>query len=198
MPRGSPEQRRMTAYLVLLRGINVGGKNRVPMAELRSLLEGLGFDNVSTYVASGNVFLDSDLRAANVAAKIEAALPKAFKLDAELIKVAVVSKKALEAVVEKRPKGFGDEPSKYHSDAIFLMGIDADEAMAVFSPRDGVDKVWPGDGVIYHQRLSAQRTKSRLNRIMSTPVYASATIRSWQTTLALRDLMRDRSKDQRT
>ena len=74
------------------------------------------------------------------------------------------------------------------------MGIDADEAMAVFSPRDGVDKVWPGDGVIYHQRLSAQRTKSRLNRIMGTPVYASATIRSWQTTIALLDLMRKRSK----
>ena len=183
----------MTSYLVLLRGINVGGKNKVPMAELRSLLEGLGFENVSTYIASGNVFLDSDLSPAKVAERIEAALPKAFKLHAEVIRVAVLSKEALEAVVKHRPKGFGDEPTKYHSDAIFLMGIDADDAMVVFSPRDGVDKVWPGDGVIYHQRLSAERTKSRLNRIMSTQVYASATIRSWQTTLALRDLMRKRS-----
>jgi uncharacterized protein (DUF1697 family) len=182
----------VSSYLVLLRGINVGGKNKVPMAELRSLLEGLGFENVSTYIASGNVFLDSKLSAAKTAEKIEAALPKAFKLDAELIKVAVVSKAALEAVVKRRPKGFGDEPAKYHSDAVFLMGIDADEAMRVFSPRDGVDKVWPGKGVIYHQRLSAERTKSRLNRIMSTPVYASATIRSWQTTLALLELMRKR------
>jgi hypothetical protein len=40
------------------------------------------------------------------------------------------------------------------------MGIDADESMAVFSARDGVDTVRAGDGVIYHQRLSAQRTKS--------------------------------------
>ncbi len=182
----------MKPYLVLLRGINVGGKNRVPMADLRSLLERLGFENVSTYIASGNVFLDSDLGAAKIATTIEAALPKAFKLDAELIKVAVVSKKALEAVVDKRPKGFGDEPTKYHSDAIFLMGIDADEAMKVFSPREGVDKVWPGDGVIYHQRLSAERTKSRLGRIAGTPVYASLTIRSWQTTIALLDLMRKR------
>ena len=183
----------MTSYLVLLRGINVGGKNKLPMAELRSCLEDLDFENISTYIASGNVFLDSDLSAANVAEKIEAALPKAFKLHAELIRVAVLSKAALEAVVKRRPKGFGDEPTKYHSDAIFLMGIDANEAMAVFSPRDGVDKVWPGKGVIYHQRVSAERTKSRLNRIMSTPVYASATIRSWQTTLALLDLMRERS-----
>jgi uncharacterized protein (DUF1697 family) len=182
----------MTAYLVLLRGINVGGRNKVPMAELRTVLEDLGFSNVSTYIASGNVLLDSDLSPAKVASTIEDALPKAFKLHSELVRIAVVSRAELEAVVERRPKGFGDEPAKYHSDAIFLMGIDADEAMAVFSPRDGVDTVWPGDGVIYSQRLSAERTKSRLNRIMSSPAYASMTIRSWQTTLALLELMRKR------
>ena len=47
----------MTRYLVLLRGINVGGRNRVPMAALRELLESHGHTNVSTYIASGNVIL---------------------------------------------------------------------------------------------------------------------------------------------
>ena len=192
MARVNPDPRPMTSYLVLLRGINVGGKNKVPMAALRSLLERLGFENVSTYIASGNVFLEADVAAPKIAARIEAALPKAFKLDAELIKVAVLPKAALEAVVKRRPKGFGDEPAKYHSDAIFLMGIDPAEAMAVFSPRDGVDEVWPGKGVIYHQRLSAERTRSRLNRILGSPTYKSMTIRSWQTTLALLELMRKR------
>jgi uncharacterized protein (DUF1697 family) len=182
----------LTAYLVLLRGINVGGKNKVPMAELRRVLDGLGFENVSTYIASGNVLLDSDLSAAKVAEKIEAALPKAFKLDAELIRVAVLTAGELETIVKQRPRGFGDQPGKYHSDAIFLMGIDADDAMQVFSPREGVDRVWPGDGVIYSQRLSAERTKSRLNRIMSSPHYKAMTIRSWQTTLALLELLRNR------
>jgi uncharacterized protein (DUF1697 family) len=183
----------MTSYLVLLRGINVGGKNKVPMAELRKVVEDLGFENVSTYIASGNVLLDSKLSAANIAEKIDAALPKAFKLDTDLVRVAVLSAAELEAIVKTRPKGFGDEPGKYHSDAIFLMGISADEAMAVFNPRDGVDKVWPGKGVIYSQRLSAQRTKSRLGRIVGTPAYKSMTIRSWQTTLALLELMQHRS-----
>lgn len=182
----------VTPHLVLLRGINVGGRNKVPMAELRAVLEDLGFSNVSSYIASGNVVLDSDLSAAKVATKIEDALPKAFKLDAELIRIAVLSRAELEGVVKHRPKGFGDEPRKYHSDAIFLMGIDADKAMAVFSPRDGVDTVWPGDGVVYSQRLSAERTKSRLNRIMGTPAYASMTVRSWQTTVALLELMHKR------
>lgn len=182
----------MSSYLVLLRGINVGGRNKVPMAELRKVLEGLGFENVSTYIASGNVFLDSTLSAAKVAEKIEAALPKAFKLDAELIRVAVLTDTELEAVVKRRPKGFGEEPGRYHSDAIFLMGMDADEAMKVFDPREGVDRVWPGKGVIYSQRLSAERTKSRLNKMLATPVYKSVTIRSWQTTLALHERMQER------
>ena len=81
----------MTTYLVLLRGINVGGKNKVPMAELRSMLEGLGFENVSTYIASGNVFLDAKESAKTVAGKIEAALPKTFKLDTALVRVVVLT-----------------------------------------------------------------------------------------------------------
>jgi uncharacterized protein (DUF1697 family) len=184
----------VTSYLVLLRGINVGGRNKVPMAELRAALEQLGFENVSTYIASGNVFVDSKLSAARVAEAIEDVLPKSFKLDADLIRVAVLSADELEAVVEGRPKGFGDEPDTYSSDAVFLMGVDADEAFGVFTPKEGVDRVWPGKGVIYSERLTARRTASRLNRIMSSPHYKAMTIRSWQTTLALRDLMRARSK----
>src|SRR5688500_4295716 len=59
----------------------------------------------------------------------------------------------------------------------------------VFDPHPVVDRVWPGDGVIYSQRLSAQRTKSRLNKAITTPLYKSMTIRSWSTTLALFDLI---------
>jgi len=179
----------MQTYVVLMRGINVGGKNRLPMAGLRTVLEDLGFANVSTYIASGNVILESEKSAAEVQALIEEALPASFKLDSELIKVLVVSRKELQAVIDNKPKGFGDQPEKYHSDAVFLIGIDSAEAMPVFDPREGVDRVWPGDGVIYSQRLSALRTKSRLSKIMGTPAYRSMTIRSWATTTKLLDLL---------
>jgi uncharacterized protein (DUF1697 family) len=49
--------------------------------------------------------------------------------------------------------------------------------------------VWPGTGVIYSQQLSAERTRSRLGKIVGTPAYKSMTIRSWQTTLALLERM---------
>jgi uncharacterized protein (DUF1697 family) len=179
----------VTNYLVLLRGINVGGKNKVPMAQLRQLLEELGYSNVSTYIASGNVLLRSDRPAPEIKERIEEALPRTFRLDSDLIAVLVLTHAELQAVIDRKPDGFGEHPDTFHSDAVFLMGIDAATAMQAFDPRPGVDSVWPGDGVIYSQRLSAQRTKSRLNKIMSSPAYRSMTIRNWSTTKALLELM---------
>jgi uncharacterized protein (DUF1697 family) len=176
-------------YLVLLRGINVGGRNKVPMAELRELLEGLGYADVATYIASGNAVLRSDRPAAEIKAAIEDALPRAFRLHSELISVLVLTHAQLRAVIQDKPPGFGEQPEMYHSDVVFLIGIDAATAMTVFDPRPGVDTVWPGDGVIYSQRLSAERTRSRLSKIMGSPAYRSMTIRNWATTLALLELL---------
>jgi uncharacterized protein (DUF1697 family) len=179
----------MQTYVVLMRGINVGGKNRVSMEGLRAHLEELGFSRVLTYIASGNVILASDRSFGEIQSLIEESLPKRFQLDSELVKVLVLSHNQLKAVVDNKPATFGEQPQKFHSDAIFLMGIDSAEAMSVFSPREGVDTVWPGDGVIYSQRLSAQRTKSRLSKIVGTPSYQSMTIRSWSTTTKLLELL---------
>jgi len=100
----------VTRYLVLLRGINVGGKNKVPMALLRQLLEELGYSNVATYIASGNVILSSDRSPGAIKRQIEAALPKAFRLDSELIAALVLSRAQLLAVVNRKPEGFGAHP----------------------------------------------------------------------------------------
>lgn len=185
----------MTAYLALLRGVNVGGKNRVPMAALRGCLEERGFRRVATYIASGNVVLDADDDAEAVRLRIEDALHQCFELDS-LVRVAILTRPQLRAIIDRRPPGFGDRPDTHHNDAVFLLGIDADEAMRAFDPRDGVDRVWPGEGVIYSQRVSALRTRSRLAKIVGTPQYRSMTIRSWRTTLALADLL-DRREAER-
>lgn len=179
----------MTRYLVLLRGINVGGRNKVPMAALRDLLGSVGYEDVSTYIASGNAIVHADRNPASIKRDLEAALPGPFKLDSAVISVLVLTRAQLRAVVRQRPPGFGDHPETYHSDVIFLIGIDPSTAMEVFDPRPGVDEVWPGAGVIYSQRLSTQRTKSRLGKIVGTPAYKSMTIRNWSTTMALLERM---------
>lgn len=175
----------MNTYIVLVRGINVGGKNMLPMAGLRTCLEELGFSQVTTYIASGNVILGSDRNPSAVQKIIEDALPKSFKLDSELIKVLVLTPRELQAVVDNKPQGFGDQPDKYHYDAVFLMDINLSDALAVFDPRMGVDRIWPGTGVIYSERLSAERTRSRLSKIIGTQVYKSMTIRNWNTVTKL-------------
>ncbi len=161
----------MNTYVVLIRGINVGGKNKVPMADLRVCLQKLGFANVATYIASGNAILQSDRSRIQVKAKIEAALPLSFSIATELIKVLVLTTKQLQAIVDNKPAGFGEQPDTYLCDVIFLIDTDASQAMAVFRPREGIDRVWPGDGAIYSQRLSAERAKSRLSSIAGTPAY---------------------------
>lgn len=182
-------------YLVLLRGINVGGKVFLPMTGLKKFLEELGYSNVSTYIASGNVILESDKSEREIKAQIETNLTKNFELESELIKVLVLTQKQLDRIVSNKPDNFGDQPGKYHSDVIFLMDIDPTEAISVFKPREGVDQVWCGNGAIYSQRLSALRTRSRLSAIMASPLYKSMTIRTWNTTLKLLDIMAHTNRD---
>jgi uncharacterized protein (DUF1697 family) len=179
----------MHPYVILIRGVNVGGKNLLPMADLRTCLESQGYSQVSTYIASGNILLRSDQPASAVKTHLEGLLPQKFALDDAFIKVLVLTPAQLQAVVSGKPQGFGEQPETYHSDVIFLMGLDAEQTMAVFNPREGVDQIWPGDGVIYSQRLSAMRTKSRLNKIMSAPAYKSMTIRTWNTVKKLLEMV---------
>jgi uncharacterized protein (DUF1697 family) len=185
----------VNTYVVLLRGVNVGGKNIISMAKLRAALEETGFENVASYIASGNLIVDSRKSATAVQSAIQRLLVSDFGVAAESASALVLTQAELEAIVQKKPRGFGDERGKFHSDVVFLMGLDARKALAVFSPRDGVDIVWPGPGVIYSQCLSAQRTKSRLNRIVGTPEYRSMTIRTWNTALKLLDLVTKRSTE---
>lgn len=186
----------MNPYVILLRGINVGGKNIIPMAELRNRLADDGFSDVTTYIASGNVVLRSDLPAAEVKTRIEELLAKNFNLDDGFVKVLVLKPEQLQAVIDHKPQGFGEEPEKYHSDVFFLMELDAQEVMPVFKPREGVDKLWPGIRVIYSQRLSALLSKSGINKIIGTAAYKNMTVRNWNTTTKLLELVNQSQREE--
>ncbi len=175
-------------HVILIRGINVGGKNKVPMAELRSSLEEAGLRHVRTYIQSGNVLVDAGGSAADeVNALAERVLLEAFDVDTVVVSLPAAQ---LRAAVTEAPAGFGAEPETYHSDVAFMRpGISMDDAVAAFSLRDGVDTLWSGDGVVYFRRLSAQRTRSKLSSVMSSPLYKHMTIRNWRTITTLAGML---------
>lgn len=180
----------MARYVALLRGINVGGRNKMAMADLRAAFEAHGFAEVTTYIQSGNVLFDSDAPASTLENGIEGLLERRFGVP---LVVLVRSHRQLRAVVERAPDGFGQAPDTYHSDVVFLKSpLTAGKAMRVFELRDGVDQAWPSRGVIYFARLSERRTASRMSRIVGTPEYRSMTIRSWSTTTRLLALLDER------
>lgn len=76
----------MTTYLALLRGINVGGANKVGMKELRTLFEELGYEGAQTYLQSGNVVFEAKSSTSKkLVAEIEGAIAKVFKLNVSVI-----------------------------------------------------------------------------------------------------------------
>jgi uncharacterized protein (DUF1697 family) len=179
-----------TQYVALIRGINVGGRNKVPMADLRRAFEDAGYQSVTTYIQSGNVLFESDRPSGSLEADLEAKLEG--RLGIPLV-VVVRSHRQLRSVVDKAPKGFGN-PKTHHSDVLFLKGpLTSRQAMKVVQLADKVDQAWPGTGVLYFARLSALRTKSRMSKIVGTPEYQQMTIRSWTTTTKLLELLDERA-----
>ena len=173
--------------MALLRGINVGGHNPVPMADLRKAFETAGYEEVSTYIQSGNVLFESETPRSVLETTIEAMLERRFGFP---IVVVVRSHLQLRGVVEKAPHGFGNLPDRYHSDVIFLKSpLSGRQAMRVVGLRDGVDQAWPGTGVLYFARLSERRAQSRMSSIVGTPEYRRMTIRNWTTTKRLLGLL---------
>ena len=89
----------MTRQIVLLRGINLGSRNRIAMPELREALAGAGFEDVQTYLQSGNVVLSSDASPEQVAREAERQIAKRFGLD---IAVVVRTRDELRAIEARR------------------------------------------------------------------------------------------------
>ena len=175
----------MARHVALLRGINVGGNNKVSMAELREAFEDAGHTNVRTYINSGNVVFDGPAKVAED--DIETVLEARFEIP---LVVVLRSHRQFRAVVEKAPDGFGRKPDLHHSDVVFLKApLTSRQAMKVVELREGVDEAWPGTGVVYFQRVSSQRTKSKMSKVIGTPEYQLMTIRSWSTTTKLMDLL---------
>ncbi|WP_315764044.1 DUF1697 domain-containing protein [Sphingomonas sp. Y38-1Y] len=132
----------MTAYVGLLRAVNVGGTGKLAMTDLKRLCEDAGFANVRTYIASGNVVFESDLGADAVKQRIEDALAAHA---GRAIPVAIRTAEEMAAVLRDNP--FSDAP-KNRTVAVFLDEAPAPEALDGVVAPDG-EKVALGAREIY-------------------------------------------------
>ena len=178
----------MNQFVALLRGINVGGKNLIKMTELKACFEALGFENVRTYIQSGNVLFRADESdQAGLTGRLEDALSTTFNYNSRVV---VRSEKEMKDIVAHAPKDFGSDPATYRYDIIFLKEpLRAAEAMQSVATKEGVDQAFTGNGVLYFSRLISKAAKSHLSRIITLPVYQSMTIRNWNTTTKLLNMM---------
>lgn len=181
--------RAMARYVALLRGINVGGNNLIRMPALATCFTDHGFDDVVTYIQSGNVVFSAGReRRTELIARIERMLSTTFDhYDASVV---LRSASQMRSIVAEAPAGFGDDPSRFRYDVVFLKpSLTAAAALRDVPTKEGVDAAAAGSGVLYFSRLSSRATQSRLPRVASMPIYRQMTIRNWNTTTKLHELL---------
>ena len=175
----------MAAWVALLRGINLGGHHRVPMAELRSLVAELGHGDVATYVQSGNlVFTAADTRAADdITAELEAAIESRFGFG---VPVLLRSRHEIERIAARHPfEDREDEPAKLH--VFFLAGDPDPRRLAAWHPERYAPDEAIVDGCEVYVHFPNGMGRSKFAFDFGT----TATARNWRTVLALAGVARE-------
>lgn len=186
----------MTRFVVLLRGVNVGGHNKVPMADLRAALTTDGLDSVRTYIQSGNVVLDSTTDEVEVvAARVRSVIARGFGLD---IPVVALTADGLRAVADANP--YPAEPDHRRLHAIVLPHPLTAEALGLVAERqDSAAAKGSSDTVTVIGRVAYLHTPdgfgtSDLAKTLTSgranPL-AGGTARNWATITALLALCTD-------
>ena len=175
-------------YVALLRGINVGGNNPVRMSDLKACLVVAGFTDVTTYINSGNVIFDTQRSRRDVlTSRVERMLHDTFDLP---IAVVLRTRDEMTFIVKEAPKGFGSRPDEFRYDVAYLKEpLLARDALKDVPTKDGVDRIWPGKGVLYMSRLTARASQSATTKMIGTPSYKLITIRNWNTTLKILSML---------
>jgi uncharacterized protein (DUF1697 family) len=175
----------MAAQIVLLRGINVGAHNRIPMADLRSLLAELGHTDARTLLQSGNIVLSSELAPDELAGELERAIASKFGVQTPVV---VRTREELAAVVALDPLGDVAQEHKLYQVSFLSAKPDA-QAVAKLAQEDFAPELfvhvgreiyaWHPEG-IHSSRLARMLSDKRLGVVV--------TARNWKTTTKLLEM----------
>lgn len=173
-----------TVFIVLFRGINVGGSKVAKMETLRSVLAKAGFGNVATYIQSGNVVLTSDRSAEKVAAIVEKVFAEAFGFSS---RVTVRPASAWQRLIAENPFPQGaDDPKRLH--AVLLDGVPPPDAAARLQEKaTATERFVLSEDVLYlftPDGFGTSKLAEALDRVLRVPL----TARNWRTVLTLMEM----------
>ncbi len=165
-------------YIALLRGINVGGKNKISMPQLFKVITNAGYKNVSTYINSGNIFLSSQSSISSIENDLHSLIKQEFGLD---IKVLVVDQNTISEIITKTNLNIkNDQQNKY--DVMFLWPKYAKpQVLDLLTINPAVDNVvYVDKAIIWHVEKS-NYNKSGISKLAGTDLYQHMTIRNINT-----------------
>lgn len=172
----------MQRYIALLRGINISGKNKIPMAELKKNFETLAFTNVKTYLNSGNVIFSTDEKDTNELSKtIESMIKQQFNID---VPTFVILQEDLIDVLTHAPKWWGQENEEIYDNLIFIMQplTFTDVYNEIGEPKEGLEQIDKYNSTVFLSfNLKDYRKTNWWSKTINTSVACKLTIRTANT-----------------
>jgi uncharacterized protein (DUF1697 family) len=147
----------MTRYVALLRGVNVGGVT-MKMADLAAVVAGLGYDDVKTVLASGNVLFTTPESATAAKDKLEAALRERFGYEAW---VHVLTQEAIGAIVEAYPF---ERTAERHAYVVFVLKPELLKDLGTIDLDPQLEEAAPGDDVLYWTILKGSTLETAMGK----------------------------------
>jgi uncharacterized protein (DUF1697 family) len=174
-------------YIALLRGINVGGNNKVIMSDLKLCFETIGFDKVITYINSGNIVFASTKSDKNkLVALCEDAIVKQFGLS---IICTIISADELKSALNKAPDWWDKDDDSSHNALFAIAPKTAEEISKDFGQiKSEYEKVFVTEPLIFWSAPRKTMDSTRYSKIVGTKAYKYVTIRSANTTRKLLEL----------
>ncbi len=166
-------------YIALLRGVNISGKNKIVMSELKKVLEENNYQNVVTYLNSGNVIFENNKE--NIAENISKIIKDNFYLD---IPVFVITETKLEDILNNAPDWWGTDNKEIYDNLIFIMSPTnfEDVYKTIGEPSEGIDKINNyNNSVFWSFDLKKYRKSNWWIKTASTDIKDRITIRTANT-----------------
>ncbi len=177
-------------YVALLRGVNVGGKNKVDMKQLKAVFEEAGMSDVRTYINSGNVIFTSKIRSR---IRLGEALEKAIERDFRFrVDVLVRDISSMRALVKAIPRGWRDDGTTRCYVMFLWDDVARPSVLKQLTFKPDIDDVRYVAGAIVWRVDRKNVTRSGMARLMGAPLYKQMTIRNVNTTRKLLELMEAR------